>query len=331
MLRFYFLFHTFYKVIEELRFMSMSPEVLKNTAQSSDISCPICNGTQLNFIFNIDNKFPVKECIDCKFQTITPQPTDQDLAAIYSEHYYLLERSEEGLRNFCYLKESTANHYLDLIQRYIETECANKTLLEIGCGEGDFIKVAADRGYKVCAVEYNKNAVTVAQQKVGARGTVICGEIKDLNTQEGQFDICVLSDVIEHVRDPRNFLLTVRKFLKPEGVLFVACPSLESWSAKLQGHNWVEYKPEHIHYFTPGTLIRLMTDCGFSSFSQKAGIKTLSIDYITRHFEKFPVPYFTKLSKWTTPLLPNSLKLMPIKLVASGMIVMGRKCSMPGQ
>jgi 2-polyprenyl-3-methyl-5-hydroxy-6-metoxy-1,4-benzoquinol methylase len=303
--------------------MVQSMELLNQISQYSLKSCPICSASSFKPMFNLKSKFPVVRCSACHFVTLNPQPSDDELAKIYSEDYYLLERTQEGEASFRELKERTAQHYLDLIEKY--SGGTKGQLLEIGCGEGDFTKCAADSGFAVSAVEYNPAAVKKAQLKLGNRGKVYCGEIDILNDMSAIFDICVLSDVIEHVRYPREFLAKVYRLLKPNGILFVACPSLDSFSARLQGQHWVEYKPEHLHYFSSETLKTLLTECHFANFQEQDGAKTLSIEYIASHFEKFPVPYFSALSKVAVKFIPARVKKHPFKIVASGMINLSRK------
>src|SRR6185437_11195440 len=101
--------------------------------------------------------------------------------------------------------------------------------------------------------------------------------------------------VIEHVRDPADFLERVRRVLKPGGVVFIATPSIDSWSARLLGRQWMEYKPEHLFYFNPATLTRLMERSGYDSIAISSGRKVLTLDYVIGHFDKFAVPVLSPL------------------------------------
>ncbi len=265
----------------------------------------------------------VVRCEECGFMTLNPQPTDQELAEIYSKDYFLLDRNADGEAHFRELKQKTADHYLDLLDSYgVNTE---GRLLEIGCGEGDFAVRAAARGFHVTGVEYNSHAAQIAQDKLGSQGHIYVGEISALDHVSDSFDVCILSDVIEHVRNPNEFLSKIRRLLKPDGVLFVACPSLDSWSAKFLKEKWVEFKPEHLHYFNSSTLHSLLFNSGFRNMIEKPGIKTLSFDYIAGHFSKFPVKGFSTFFAMASKVLPKFLKRRPLQIVASGTVLISQK------
>jgi glycosyltransferase involved in cell wall biosynthesis/SAM-dependent methyltransferase len=249
-----------------------------------------------------------------------PQPSDDALADIYGESYALLSEDESGSEHAGKLKRATAEHYLGLVERYRGRHGGR--LLEIGCGSGDFLVAAADRGYEVTGVEYSPYACERTRSLLGGRGTVIQGEIQDILHQEPSFDVCVLNDVLEHARDPRALLSGVHSLLKPGGTLFVATPSLDSWSAKLMKNRWMEFKPEHLHYFDQNTLHSLLFQTGYRQVLGLPGVKTLSLDYVFAHFQRFPAGTFSTLISLAVALLPQKLRRKPFRTVASGMIAL---------
>lgn len=282
-------------------------------------SCINCRSTRLYYAFSV-NKYRLIECADCDYLGMYPQPSDADLADIYGESYALLSEDESGAEHAGKLKRATAEHYLGLIERYRGRHGGR--LLEIGCGSGDFLVAAADRGYEVTGVEYSPYACERTRSQLGGRGTVIQGEIQDILHQDPSFDVCVLNDVLEHARDPRALLSGVHSLLKPGGTLFVATPSLDSWSAKLMKNRWMEFKPEHLHYFDQNTLHSLLFQTGYRQVLGLPGVKTLSLDYVFAHFQRFPASTFSTLIKLAVAMVPQKLRRKPFRTVASGMIAL---------
>jgi SAM-dependent methyltransferase len=266
----------------------------------------------------------VVRCDDCGLLMVNPQPNDDELARIYGEDYFLVEKNERGQRHVDELKQATADLYLDLLERYCGK--VEGTLLEIGCGQGDFLVRAAARGLTVTGIEYSEHACERARGKLrDAPGSVVVhGEISSV-IEEGQYDICACSDVIEHVRDPRLFLERVHKLLRPNGILFIATPTLDSWSARLLKNRWMEFKAEHLFYFRTSTLQTLLIDCGFEQIIERPGVKTLSIDYVAGHFARYPVRAISPAVSAARRVTPAFLRRKALRVVASGMVLMARK------
>jgi 2-polyprenyl-3-methyl-5-hydroxy-6-metoxy-1,4-benzoquinol methylase len=285
--------------------------------------CPTCRSARLHYAFSVSGHRVVR-CDDCGLLMANPQPSDDELASIYGKGYFLVEETEAGQRDVDELKQGTADLYLDLLERYRGK--AAGTLLEIGCGQGDFLVRAAERGLAVTGIEYSEHACEVARRKLGnsPSSVVLRGEISSLSTTD-QYDICACSDLIEHVRDPRLFLEQVHKLLRPEGVVLIATPTLDSWSARLLKNRWMEFKAEHLFYFKAATLQTLLIDCGFQQIIDRPGVKTLSIDYVAKHFERYPVPTLSWLVRAVRRATPAPLRRKALRVVASGMVLMARK------
>ncbi|MBV8809181.1 MAG: methyltransferase domain-containing protein, partial [Acidobacteriaceae bacterium] len=280
-------------------------------------NCVNCRSARLYYAFSV-GEYRLVECADCDYLGMYPQPSDAALARIYSESYALLSEDESGSEHASELKRATAEHYLDSIQRYRGRHGGH--LVEIGCGNGDFLRAAADVDYDVTGVEYSAHACERTRARLAGRGTVIQGEIGDILQQEAAFDVCVLNDVLEHVREPRALLSDVHTLLKPGGILFIATPNLDSWSAKMMKNRWMEFKPEHLHYFDQNTLHSLLFQTGYRQVVGLPGIKTLSLDYVAAHFRRFPAGRFSTLVKLAAAMMPGSLRRKPFRTVASGMI-----------
>jgi SAM-dependent methyltransferase len=263
-------------------------------------------------------------CEDCDLMFLNPQPSDEELAKIYTSEYFLGHDSEEGRRNVSELKRATARQYLAELTRYNGAPAGR--LLEIGCGEGDFLCEAEAAGYDVLGVEYAAPACATANSRL-QRGRVQQGELADAKLPDAHFDVCVLNDVIEHVRDPLAFLREIRRVLRPSGALFIATPCLDSWSARWMKERWMEWKPEHLTYFNKANIQTALLHAGFEDVLVQPGWKILSFDYVLAHFEKFPVPLFTRALRLLGKMLPEGTRAKKRRIVASGMMVFARKAA----
>jgi SAM-dependent methyltransferase len=257
---------------------------------------------------------------------INPQPSDEALSEIYSKDYFVLSSSEEGLAHVSELKKSTADRYLDKLLS--PTMVAKGDLLEIGCGSGDFLLRAAERGLKVTGLEYSLHASSVARAKLEKfNGNVIQGEIEQIAESSDRFDYIVFCDVLEHVRDPRKFLKIVHSLLRPNGLILCVVPSLDSWSSRLLKKNWMEFKLEHLTYFDTKNLRSLLFQTGFSDINHFPAKKILSLDYISAHFQKHKVPFWSWIVKTLHQVIPSRLTKIGFPITASGIGMVARRQS----
>ena len=301
-------------------------EPAPDTARRPVTLCPVCRGTRLKYQFPVGS-YGITRCEACRLLLTNPQPSDDELARIYGEDYFLVEKNESGRRHVDALKQGTADLYLDLLTRYGVPPRAR--LLEVGSGQGDFLVRAQARGLEVTGVEYSEHANDVARGKLGGGGRVFRGEIGDVPSSEEAFDVVAASDVIEHVRDPAAFLGHAYRLLRPGGIVFVATPTQDSWSAKLLGRRWMEFKPEHLWYFSVATLRSLLAQHGFVDIVDRPGVKTLSLDYIAGHFARYPVGGITPVTNFLRRTLPSGWLRRPLNVTASGMVLIGRRPASP--
>jgi SAM-dependent methyltransferase len=304
-------------------------------------TCPACGGGEFRPLVRV-GEHAVVRCAACGLGLTNPQPSDAELAAIYGPDYVLAEDSDAaGAAMVLRSKRATADHYLDLLAGFIGDAAPSPrssagrggdaaaptrgALLEIGCGAGNFLRQAAARGFEVTGVEYSPFAAERARKNLEGKGRVLVGEITVLASERDAYDVCVLCDVIEHVRDPGGFLREILRLLRPGGVLLVVTPSLASWSARLLGARWMEFKAEHLYYFSPSTISRQLARAGFGEIALRRGVKKLSFDYVAAHFKKYPVTGVTPVVGALHAITPARLSAHLFSVVASGLIALARK------
>jgi 2-polyprenyl-3-methyl-5-hydroxy-6-metoxy-1,4-benzoquinol methylase len=287
-------------------------------------ACHICGSVRFYYLLSTSD-YRMVRCDDCGLLFLNPQPSDEELAKIYTANYFLASDNDAAGRAISEIKLATAGIYLSEIRRYHGPETGR--LLEIGCGRGDFLELAENAGWHVTGVEYSSAACEAARLRL-KKGEVLCGELKAANLPGDQFDLCVISDVLEHIRSPLEFLREIHRLLKPGATLFVATPSIDSWSARFLRQKWMEFKAEHVAYFDRQTLQTALFKTGFREIILQPGWKILNFDYIQRHFARFPVPFITPLLNLSRRLLPRRLQLRQQRIVASGIMAFARKAEL---
>jgi 2-polyprenyl-3-methyl-5-hydroxy-6-metoxy-1,4-benzoquinol methylase len=286
-------------------------------------TCTICDQDKMKINFPF-YQYQVCSCGNCGFSWLSPQPTDLELSKIYSSEYFLDDGDSKVTEIVTKLKRSTAALYLDqLIKEGLNSQ-PELSLLEIGCGMGDFLLEAQSKGFVVSGLEVTEHLVNLANGRLGET-RVQKGFIETYQLQKEAFDVVAFFDVIEHVRNPFDFMNHVNRLLKKSGKVYIVTPSLDSWSAKLLGKNWMEYKVEHLSYFNKKTITLLLKKTGFHKIRFHLNYKILNFDYINRHFVRFPVPGISPLLNFARKFIPDRLAYWPVKLIASGMAVTAEK------
>lgn len=187
-----------------------------------------------------------------------------------------------------------------------------KKLLDIGCGVGNILLWAKERGWEVYGIEFNQNAVKNAH-RMGLKN-VICGAIESIVYEDKYFDAIVINQVLEHVSSPRNILNKCHKMLKKDGYLLVTVPNFNSYSRRIFGDLWYALQiPQHLFHFNESTLKRLSKNCGFEVELFKFQSSIIAI--ITNIYRVFHAQIFKK-SKNIFPV-NNGFKRSVLNIVNS--------------
>lgn len=136
-----------------------------------------------------------------------------------------------------------------------ERGAAGLRLLDIGCGAGGFVGIARRLGYEAHGID--PYLPVNLQSAVLHRGT-------PAGLGAGSYDIVVMLNVAEHVPEPRPLFASVRRVLKPGGVLLVSCPYGDSFARRFHRARWCHLAlDEHVLFWTPESVRRMARSLGF--------------------------------------------------------------------
>ena len=136
--------------------------------------------------------------------------------------------------------------------RWLRLPASGGRLLDVGCGNGEYLKRMKRRGWEVYGVDFDSTAVESAAK---ASIEVIQGALEDVTFPDGHFDAMTMSHLIEHLYDPVGTLRHARRLLKPGGLLWIATPNLDSWVHERFKKDWRGLEPpRHIVIFNRASL-----------------------------------------------------------------------------
>ncbi|HUP27090.1 MAG TPA: class I SAM-dependent methyltransferase [Chloroflexia bacterium] len=138
-------------------------------------------------------------------------------------------------------------------------------LLDVGCATGEFLVAAKAQGWEVYGVETSPIAAGRAEQAAGA--SIHVGTLESAPYEDSWFDAVTLWDVIEHVQSPMSYMQQAARLVRPGGLVALTTPNIRSAAFKLLGPKWWVVGPnDHIYYFAPRTMQRLLTRCGLKIY-----------------------------------------------------------------
>ena len=265
--------------------------------------CILCaaKGDQLytelvDWLFGVSGKWNIRRCSNCDIAWLDPQPVPKDIPALYSRYLthavgesstwlgrlqrattqcalvregYPLERPKRILPRLL-AKLPGSKRYAKLSVLSLNPTNPGR-LLDVGCGNGEFIARMRLLGWRVSGVDPDPTAVACGRSQ-GLE--IFTGTIADV-PEVAQYDVVALNHVIEHVVDPVNLLRECRTRLRPHGGrLIITTPNLGSL-----GHRWFKKHwrglevPRHFTIFSPR---------GLRNCIQQAGLSVLSMSTETR-------------------------------------------------
>lgn len=149
-------------------------------------------------------------------------------------------------------------------------------VLDVGCGLGFLLSGIYDKWDKH-GVEISEYGAEQAKQY----GKVLCGVLRAAKYESNSFDVVLCYHVIEHMKNPIDELIEIRRILKPRGKLVIGTPDFACELAKRFGSEFRLLKDKtHISLFSSFSLFRLLKDLFFEV--ENASFPFFNTEYFTK-------------------------------------------------
>ncbi|MEO7366142.1 MAG: class I SAM-dependent methyltransferase [Sphingomicrobium sp.] len=137
-------------------------------------------------------------------------------------------------------------------------------ILDVGCGSGDFLAAAKERGFKPTGIDISEAGARLCRQ----RGFEACSGDFLTAAFGTEFDAVTMWDVIEHLRDPGAFFERSHSILQGDGLFIGKVPAFGRISVELSKRvprfaGMLLGAPDHVQYFTQKSLGALLQRTGF--------------------------------------------------------------------
>lgn len=221
----------------------------------------------------------------------------------YDDSLYAYYQKYQGKNRSDIYNPLTRKSYVQVL-RLFETYGGGKSILDVGCGKGDFVDAALSEGYDIGGIELSQPAIDIAQE-FGLPVTKLdffSGEIKNSSR-----DVLTMFEVIEHLPEPIKFLRRAEMVVKPSGLIYLTTPNFNSLDRRVLGPDWEVIHREHLTYFTPETLIGTIRN---NTSLEVLHIETRNLSgELINHFRNLFGQLFPRNNRLNDPPTPKPIDL----------------------
>lgn len=239
--------------------------------------CTLCNTSNFRVIHQKD-RWQYLRCVCCGLVSLYPRPTTQELINSYDTY---LPVQPVNIAEWKKMMQPVVDASADLIESRNRT--GRGSLLDIGCGYGFFLGEMKSRGWEVKGIEISETGRQYARHTWDIK--VYSEPLENLSLPDRSFDVVTLLYVIEHVLDPPGLLETVKRILKPCGMVLLRWPHstpivrmVGPFAKRLD----LYHTPFHMYDFSPDTMKRLLERAGFEDIEMRVTGSTLPSKFTSR-------------------------------------------------
>jgi 2-polyprenyl-3-methyl-5-hydroxy-6-metoxy-1,4-benzoquinol methylase len=225
------------------------------------MACTVCGSQDLKVLPSIAG-FALAQCRACTHVFVAQSIDERQLDSAYREDYYKADAVGNGYDDYVGSAERRISGFRHKVARIERYAAKRGSILDYGCAVGFFLKAAQERGWVGKGYERSEWAVEYGRRVLGLDIELAREDIDPFSAEA--FDAVVLWDAIEHLDHPRQVIESIRRWLKPGGLLAVSTINSSSLGARLAGRTWRHFAPpHHLQFFTRRSLLRCLDDAGF--------------------------------------------------------------------
>jgi 2-polyprenyl-3-methyl-5-hydroxy-6-metoxy-1,4-benzoquinol methylase len=265
--------------------------------------CPMCESGDYAGICKERGCIGIVKCKQCGLMYVNPMVKDPeknywgDEKKYFEEARLIFEDKAKSHRDINYLED------LKVIEKIKPTG----NFLDIGTNAGFFLRHTRGKKWNVIGIDPSPVLSEMARKYFDLN--VKTCYLNEAGFKDEYFDVVTMTDVFEHLPDPKKMLADIKKVIKKDGILFIKVPNgkcnmLKLWLAKAFGKT-KDYdifdSYEHVTHFTHKTLKRMLVECGFKVTESRIG-RPVQIPswhkYVGRYYQ-YPSPYFMDWKNYT--------------------------------
>ncbi|MEO6905871.1 MAG: methyltransferase domain-containing protein [Ginsengibacter sp.] len=220
-----------------------------------------------DFLSSDNNVYPVLENIPVLLPSREKKNTNSDLHSHFNSDFNYAVHYNEDANYFDYFKEEESRAGKEEIRRLHQAIIKRipknaELILDAGCGNGWVAKYFLGKGKKVVSMDIStKNPSKVLKANPGENHGAVVADAYHLPFKKNEFDAIIASEILEHVYDPKLFIIKLLEVLKPGGTLILSTPYNEKIEYYLCVHcNKPTPKNAHLHSFNEKNIVNFIPE-----------------------------------------------------------------------
>lgn len=227
------------------------------------LNCPFCLEKRYfenKINLSKDRKYLI--CLSCGGGILSPKPHGLSLIGIYKKKKYFENLSRPVNNKF--LQWVLTRRIFETPPEWVLKNFPKKgSILDIGCGNGEFLESLKVAGWDVWGSDISAQAVKRTRNRLGENSRIKLGSFSSQNFNE-KFYLISFWHVLEHIYNPANYFSKARNLLEDGGHIVGEMPNFDSWVLRFFGKRYSWFMvPDHLIYFSNKGLRVLLTKTGF--------------------------------------------------------------------
>ena len=234
-------------------------------ADVTAVTCPLCGEERGERLYTERGVLGVVRCAGCDLIYVSPRLTSPE--QVYWGDAVQYEHEARMIFSGVAAHHRDPNYLDDL--NVIEQFKPEGMFLDVGTNMGFFLRQTRGRRWNTIGVEPSASLAELARVHFGL--DVRTCFLEDAKFPDSHFDVVTMTDVFEHIADPRSMLREIRRILKSDGILFIKVPNgrfnvfklrLLTLFGRLKDFDVFD-SYEHVVHYTSRTLRRMLQEEGF--------------------------------------------------------------------
>jgi SAM-dependent methyltransferase len=229
--------------------------------RETDIGCPCGTAEPVAEVFATPTRRYVR-CPTCDLVFLHPRPTRESVEDYFREAY-------DGDYGAAEASDDRQPVFQSVLKHLSVYRSAPGSLLDVGCGDGEFLTLCRQAGWDCSGIELSQQAAFRAIRK-GL--TILPPHTLERREWERQFDVISLINVLETVADPLTMLQRAANLLAPRGLMIVRATNGLFHLPMRMPARWIGSQYDqafHWYLYTPKALKTLMEGIGLQVVSQR--------------------------------------------------------------